>query len=33
MGNKLDMLDGRVAEIAARQHGMVTLRQLEVAGH
>jgi very-short-patch-repair endonuclease len=32
MGNKLDMLDARVAEFAAWQHGIVTLRQLEAAG-
>jgi hypothetical protein len=32
MGNKLDVLDARVAEIAGRQHGIVTLEQLEGAG-
>ncbi|HET7508866.1 MAG TPA: type IV toxin-antitoxin system AbiEi family antitoxin domain-containing protein, partial [Solirubrobacterales bacterium] len=32
MGNKSDTLDARVAKIAARQHGVVTLRQLEGVG-
>src|SRR3954469_1084949 len=32
MGHKSDTPDGRVARIAARQHGVVTLRQLEEAG-
>jgi very-short-patch-repair endonuclease len=32
MGHKSDRPDARVAEIAARQHGVVTLRQLEEAG-
>jgi very-short-patch-repair endonuclease len=32
MGHKLDTVDARVARIAARQHGVVTLRQLEDAG-
>lgn len=32
MGAKRDTADGRVAELAARQHGVVTRRQLEEAG-
>jgi very-short-patch-repair endonuclease len=32
MGHKSDTPDDRVARIAARQHGVVTLRQLEEAG-
>src|SRR3954469_6944674 len=32
MGHKSDTPDGRVARIAVRQHGVVTLRQLEEAG-
>jgi very-short-patch-repair endonuclease len=32
MGHKSDTPDARVAKIAARQHGVVTLRQLEEAG-
>src|SRR5690242_8892043 len=32
MGHKLDTLDLRIDEIASRQHGAVTLRQLEGAG-
>jgi very-short-patch-repair endonuclease len=32
MGHKIDTPDARVARIAARQHGFVTLRQLEEAG-
>lgn len=32
MGNKSDTLDARVAQIAARQHGLVTMWQLEAAG-
>ncbi len=32
MGNKVDTLDSRLAQIAARQHGVITLRQLEAAG-
>src|SRR3954452_21399817 len=32
MGNQLDTPDLRVAKIAVRQHGVITLRQLEAAG-
>jgi predicted transcriptional regulator of viral defense system len=32
MGHKSDTPDSRVGEIAQRQHGVVTLRQLEEAG-
>jgi very-short-patch-repair endonuclease len=32
MGHKGDTPDRRVAEIASRQHGVITLRQLEAAG-
>jgi Transcriptional regulator, AbiEi antitoxin/Protein of unknown function (DUF559) len=32
MGNKSDTSDAEVAKIAARQHGVITLRQLEAAG-
>jgi very-short-patch-repair endonuclease len=32
MGPKLDTPDSRVAEIAARQHGVVTRKQIEAAG-
>ncbi|MGN6274960.1 MAG: type IV toxin-antitoxin system AbiEi family antitoxin domain-containing protein, partial [Solirubrobacterales bacterium] len=32
MGDKRSTEDSRVAEIASRQHGVVTLRQLEEAG-
>jgi very-short-patch-repair endonuclease len=32
VGNKLDTADAKVGEIAARQHGVVTLGQLEAAG-
>ncbi|MGN6815868.1 MAG: type IV toxin-antitoxin system AbiEi family antitoxin domain-containing protein [Solirubrobacterales bacterium] len=32
MGHKSDTLDSRIAKIAARQHGVVTLGQLEGAG-
>jgi len=32
MGDKLDTVDARVASIAARQHGVITLRQLEAVG-
>ena len=32
MGHKLDTVDARIDEIASRQHGVVTLRQLEEVG-
>jgi very-short-patch-repair endonuclease len=32
MGHKSDTVDARLAQIAARQHGVVTLRQLEGVG-
>jgi very-short-patch-repair endonuclease len=32
MGNQLDTPDAEVAKIASRQHGVITLRQLEAAG-
>ncbi len=32
MGHKLDTVDGRIDEIASRQHGVATLAQLEEAG-
>lgn len=32
MGNKRDTLDAGIAKIAARQHGVITLRQLEEVG-
>jgi predicted transcriptional regulator of viral defense system len=32
MGHKSDTVDARLSEIATRQHGVMTLRQLEAAG-
>jgi very-short-patch-repair endonuclease len=32
MGNKSDTLDAAVAEVAARQHGVISMRQLEEVG-